>query len=127
MRNKEKGCEQAEYVDGNDAEDTLPVEVSIVGGAGAISKEQGCDEESGEDEEDVDAGYAELKDTAEFEDGWCPVARSNGGIAEVMEEDEQRCDSSNTVELTEVRKSMDLGRGSHGMIHWNMGDGARCI
>ena len=38
--NEEKGAEQAEYVNGGDAKDTLPVEVSIVGGTGAISNKQ---------------------------------------------------------------------------------------
>ena len=122
VRNKEKGAEQAEYVDGCDAENTLPVEVSIVGGTCAISKEQRSDEEAGEDEEDVDTGYAELKDAAEFEDDRCPVGGRNSGVAEVMEEDEQGRDASETVELAEVRKCMELCGRSHGLIHWNMGD-----
>jgi len=111
MGNQEKDAEQAEDVEGKDAEGTFPVKVAVVGGTLAITNEERRDEEAGEDEEDVYSRGSVLEEVSEEEDPWPPVVCVDRGGAEMMEEDDQCRDASHTVEFAKVGEGMGLGYG----------------
>ena len=101
VRDEDEDQEENDEVEGQDAENSLPVEVPVVGWGVAVFDEERGDEESGEDEEDVHAETAEDEDGAQGSLKRGPLA----GAAEqgdVMEEDEQDGDAPHAVEFGET-------------------------
>ena len=96
-----------QQIGGSDAQDAAGVEVAEVVGLGAAIEKDAGDEEAGEDEEEVHAHVAEVRDVAqaaEEEVGVEACERLVGGEA-VVEEDHEDGDAANDVEAGHVAEA----------------------